>query len=122
MVRSVALDEHFEKFVADQVVSGKFSTADQVVQAGLQLLEERELRLLGLRALIDAGDQDYAAGRYKKVENTGDLSADIVSRGRARARTTSSSFGSSMAQGTLMRSALKQTTNHRPFGVTASPR
>lgn len=56
----VALGNHFETFVRDQLQgSGRFNNASEVVRAGLRLLEEREerkqLELDALRAEIAAG-------------------------------------------------------------------
>lgn len=63
MPTSVALGSHFETFIRDQVKSGRFNNASEVVREGLRLLEEREerrqLALEVLRAQIAAG---YASG------------------------------------------------------------
>jgi antitoxin ParD1/3/4 len=84
MAKSVALGDHFERFVADQVAHGRYNNESEVVRAGLRLLEEHELKLKELRALIDEGDRAYAEGRYTVVEKPGDFAADIVARGRLR--------------------------------------
>jgi antitoxin ParD1/3/4 len=59
MPTSVALSAHFETFIHDQLQSGRFNNASEVVRAGLRLLEEqeqrRELKLDALRAEIAAG-------------------------------------------------------------------
>lgn len=89
MAKSVALGDHFEKFVADQVARGRYNNESEVVRAGLRLLEEHELKLKELRSLIDEADRDYAEGRFTVVDKPGDLAADIINRGRARQKAKS---------------------------------
>lgn len=52
---SIALGEHFQDFVRGQVAGGRYGSASEVVRAGLRLLEERDAKLLALRAAIQAG-------------------------------------------------------------------
>ena len=59
MPTSVALGGHFETFIREQLQSGRFNNASEVVRAGLRLLEEHEQRhQTALRALRE----DIAAG------------------------------------------------------------
>ena len=53
---SVALDDRMASFVAEQVNAGEFGTEAEVIQAGLELLEERAVKLAELRALLAAGE------------------------------------------------------------------
>lgn len=59
MPTSVALSPHFETFIRQQVESGHFNNASEVVRAGLRLLEEREAeqsaKLKALREAIAVG-------------------------------------------------------------------
>ncbi len=59
MPTSVALSSHFETFVRDQVESGRYNNASEVVRAGLRLLEDQqkqaELQLEAMKAAITAG-------------------------------------------------------------------
>lgn len=61
---SITLGEHFESFIASQVESGRFSSASEVIRAGLRLLENTETKLETLRHLLNEGEQsgiaDYA--------------------------------------------------------------
>lgn len=53
---SISLGEHFDSFIANQLNSGRFSSASEIVRAGLRLLEEEEIKLVTLRKLLDKGE------------------------------------------------------------------
>jgi antitoxin ParD1/3/4 len=53
---SVTLGEHFERFVADKIAQGRFSSVSEIVRAGLRKLEEDEAKVELLRAKLQAGE------------------------------------------------------------------
>lgn len=53
---SISLDDHFAAFLADEVATGRYRSASEVVRAGLRLLEDREIQLAALRASLAAGE------------------------------------------------------------------
>lgn len=55
MPTSVALTTHFESFVREQIESGRFNNASEVVRAGLRLLEDQQRHVEALRDSIAAG-------------------------------------------------------------------
>lgn len=59
MPTSVALGAHFEGFIKEQLASGRYNNASEVVRDGLRLLEDRQqdkqARLDALRAEIAKG-------------------------------------------------------------------
>ena len=54
---SVSLSEHFADFIDDQVETGRYGSASDVVLAGLRLLEEHEARVARLQEALIAGEQ-----------------------------------------------------------------
>jgi antitoxin ParD1/3/4 len=49
---SYAVGEHFDKFIREQVESGRYNNASEVVREGLRLVEEREAKLQALKGHI----------------------------------------------------------------------
>ena len=60
---SVSLDPHFVTFIETQIDEGRYSSASDVMRAGLRLLEERETKLAALRAALVAGEQSGTSSR-----------------------------------------------------------
>jgi antitoxin ParD1/3/4 len=65
MPASYSIGQHFEDFVQQQVRSGRFASASEVMREGLRLMEareqEREARLAALRGEIAHGRESGAA-------------------------------------------------------------
>ena len=58
---SVNLSDHFCNFIAEQVETGRYGSASEVLRAGLRILEQREARLQALKnALQDGLDSGVA--------------------------------------------------------------
>ncbi len=58
---SITLGDHFADFVDQQVSSGRYSSASDVVRAALRLLEEEAARLEALRMALIDGETSGAA-------------------------------------------------------------
>ena len=63
---SISLGDHFADFVDDQVTSGRFGSASEVVRAGLRLLEERNMKLTALRKALVEGEASGPARPFDR--------------------------------------------------------
>ena len=71
--RNVVLTPHQTSLVEHLVGSGRYQNASEVLREGLRLVEQREaedaLRLQALRAAVDVGIKDIAAGRFETFDS-----------------------------------------------------
>lgn len=58
---AIRLGEHFDRFIEQQVQDGHFGSPNEVVEAALLLLEERESRRAKLRAAFQEDDRRHGA-------------------------------------------------------------
>ena len=64
---SLSLGEHWETFIKNEVSSGRYGSASEVVRDALRAMEERKTRLEALRSHLAEGEQQAANGEF--VEN-----------------------------------------------------
>jgi antitoxin ParD1/3/4 len=61
---SLTLGEHWEKFIKNEIASGRYGSASEVVRDGLRALEERKTKLDALRAHLAQGAAQAAKGEF----------------------------------------------------------
>lgn len=54
---SMTLGEHFDGFIAHQIETGRYSSASEVIRAGLRALEDSESKLSALRQMLTDGEE-----------------------------------------------------------------
>ena len=88
--RNVNLTDHLTRFIDDNVETGRFQNASEVVREGLRLLEHRQreedLKLERLRQAVEVGLRDAEAGRTIRIE-PGGAAAFLAGLGRTGTRT-----------------------------------
>jgi antitoxin ParD1/3/4 len=61
---SITLGDHFTSFIREQMATGRFGSASEVVRAGLRMLEEHEAKLAALRNALEEGEESGFAKGY----------------------------------------------------------
>ncbi len=67
-----------QPWVAAQIASGRFASEAEVVQAALLALAERDAKVSNLRALVQQGLDDKAAGRVHDYADAEAMAVDIL--------------------------------------------
>jgi antitoxin ParD1/3/4 len=58
---SVTLGDYFDQFINQQLSTGRYGSASEIVRAGLRSLEDQETKLLNLRNMLIQGEQSGVA-------------------------------------------------------------
>ena len=58
---SVTLGEHFDQFISQQLESGRYGSASEVLRAGLRALEDQEIKMINLRNMLVEGENSGVA-------------------------------------------------------------
>ncbi len=72
---SISLGSHFTDFIATQVQEGRYSSASDVVRAGLRLLEEHEAKVQALRQALIEGEKSGPAMPFDNDKFLKDMQA-----------------------------------------------
>lgn len=70
---SVTLGNHFEKIIERTIKSGRYSSASEVIRAGLRMVDEQEQKIALLREAIEAGERSGYVKDYDPVKHLAEL-------------------------------------------------
>ena len=62
---SIILGDHFDQMIAQQVQTGRYGTASEVVRDALRMFEERQT---AIQRLNDAIEEGYASGFVDEID------------------------------------------------------
>ena len=68
---SISIGEHFESFIQNEIATGRYSSASEVVRTALRLLETEEKKIKALRLALEEGEnsqmvEDFNADAHLK--------------------------------------------------------
>lgn len=75
---AISLSSAWEEFVARQVQDGRFSSAREVIEAGLSLVAQREAKLASLRATLETSATRGGANDEAAVQRRLDATAEAL--------------------------------------------
>ncbi|MBC7508394.1 MAG: type II toxin-antitoxin system ParD family antitoxin [Ferruginibacter sp.] len=78
---SVSLGVHFESFVEESIITGRYMDAGEVIRAGLRLLEIEENRILALKNAIQEGVDSAIDVDFDSVKHLQNLKSRRVTNG-----------------------------------------
>ncbi len=63
---SLSLGEHWETFIKNEIASGRYGSASEVVRDALRGMEERKSKLEALRVYLKEGAEQAKRGEFVK--------------------------------------------------------
>lgn len=75
---AVTLEPRFENFIKTKISQGRYSNANEVICAGLLLLEENDKRMVALKSAIDEGIKSGTVGEFDPQKYLRTLKAQRV--------------------------------------------
>ncbi len=77
----VTIGEHAARFVERELKSGRFDTADEVVEAGLRMLEEEQAQVERLRELLIESENDGPGEPFDREALMASFRSERANRG-----------------------------------------
>lgn len=77
----VTVSEHAASFVARELESGRFETADDVIEAGLRMLEDEQMKIERLRELLIESENDGPGEPFDREALMASFRASRAGRG-----------------------------------------
>ena len=75
---SVTLGNHFEQIIERSIKSGRYSSASEVIRAGLRMIDEKEQKINLLREAIEAGERSGYVKDFDPVKHLAELNRKHV--------------------------------------------
>jgi antitoxin ParD1/3/4 len=74
---SLSLGEHWEVFIKNEIASGRYGSASEVVRDALRGMEERKSKLATLRAHLSEGAAQARSGEFVEDYSIENVTTDL---------------------------------------------
>ncbi len=72
---SVSLGNYFDSFVQNNLASGRYKNASEIIRAGLRLLEDEEHKVIALKKAISEGIESGIDHNFNPKKHLNELKA-----------------------------------------------
>lgn len=70
---SIILGAHFEQFISQEISSGQYNSASEVIRSALRLLESEKSKVLELRKALEEGEKSGFVDNFDPDEFLNEL-------------------------------------------------
>jgi antitoxin ParD1/3/4 len=70
---SISIGDHFENFIQNEISTGRYSSASEVVRTALRLLEFEEKKIKALRLALEEGENSQIVEDFDPKTHLEDL-------------------------------------------------
>lgn len=77
---SILLGDYFEKYVNEQITSGRYSSVSEVIRSALRLLESEENKSKTLVNELKLGEKSGMVKNFDRNENLKNLHAEHINK------------------------------------------
>ena len=74
---SITLGVHFDQYIAEQLASGRYRTASEVIRESLRMHQEREIKISAMRVAIENGFASGIEGSFSFEGLNRELDAEL---------------------------------------------
>jgi len=70
---SISLGDHFEEFIQQEISTGRYSSASEVVRTALRLLEDEKQKMKALRQALEEGEESGFVDDFNRKDHLENL-------------------------------------------------
>lgn len=70
---SISLGDHFERFIHNEIITGRYNSTSEVIRSALRLLESEEKKTKDLRQALELGEKSKMIENFDSTAHLQDI-------------------------------------------------